>query len=388
MNRPLLITIGITILLLMIGLWVYLIAYGAPQKPREVFTNLGFLSPSETEVRVIDPYTEENPGVQLSLGGSQLQQLTTRAVAGFAFVPGGNTLRYIERGTGYGYEIDLISGTETQISLTTIPQTAEAVFSPDTKTVAITVYEDYKKVTVVGTFTEEQTLQLAQLPEGADNIAFEDEQTLYFTLEENGTTVGYAYDVPSLARTLLLELPFTSAVMLWGSTVDGTFAYTKPSPLNESGIYAVASNSLTAVGNGGYGLVGIANMDDIFVSSIVKDVYSAAAYIDGVAYAQGLIMVPEKCAFLPISTETVLCAAPLYIPETTYLENWYKGSMTSTDHLWTIEPYAQKATHIADFTELGGRTIDVDGMTSNVNGELLLLRNKLDGALWLYRVTQ
>ena len=124
MNRPLIITIGIVILLAVISLWVYLLAYGAPQAPREVFTNLGLFNGQIEEG--VTPMVEEDAGISLALSNEPLQQISTRAIAGFGFSSStqGDKIRYAELGTGHIYEIDMVNATELQITLTTFPQTA------------------------------------------------------------------------------------------------------------------------------------------------------------------------------------------------------------------------------------------------------------------------
>jgi len=388
MNRPLIITIGIMLLFSMMGLWVYLLAYGAPEKPREVFTNLGFLGNPQNEApRVVTPTLEQNPGVQLSLGGSSLQQLTTRAVAGFAFVNAEEKkLQYAEKGTGHLYEIDLTTGTERQISLTTVPQTAEAVFGPDARSVVLITYEGYAKKHLLGLLHDNELL-LTELPDGVDNLTFKDENTLYFTREENAQTIGYSYKIDADTTAQIARVPFGGSTFVWGSEVNGIYAYPKPTEALGSSVYQV-KNTLVPISEVGKGTVAFA-YGDILIASFdpEEDIYTATAYIDAEQYPQAIAMLPEKCTFIP-ETEDLYCAASANIPEVASVMNGYKGTEISADYLWRVDLYDNEATVIANLKELGGRTIDVDGIALDSKAELLLLRNKIDDALWLYKVPQ
>lgn len=390
MNRPIIITAGIVLLLSTIGLWVYLLAYGAPEKPREIFTNLGFLGAGDNEVRVIDPLAEQNPGVQLSLGGAQLQQLTTRAVAGFAFVPEEQKLRYIERGTGHGYEINLESGTEIQISLTTIPQTASAIFSPNAEMVAITTYEGYTPNTVVGTFADDvEELALTQLPSGAENLAFEDEERIYFTYEDGTQTVGYLYNLGTLKRSEIFRVAFKDVKALWGWDVDGIFLVPKPSPLLEGTVYESTQNGLIPIASG-LGTIAFVDEDHVVASSIVDGVYKTSVYAPGDnVFPQPLFMMPKKCAPDTLRTGEVLwCSAPLEPVSDDAFSAWDKGTVTLSDQIWYTDVPTEESVFVADLSLLAGRTVDASGLTVNDTSTMLLFSNKLDGTLWLYRIAR
>lgn len=382
MKRPLIITIGIVIILLIVGLWVYLLLYGAPKEVREVFTNLGVVPERDGSVRVIDPNAEGQ--TQLVLGDQDFEQLTTRAVAGFGFTSNSNTVRYVERGTGHIYEIDLVLGIETQISLTTIPQTVEAVFSPEATSVAVTVHTGYEKEVSVGTLLEKETsLELVKLPLNAENVSFKDESTLYYTQQGDATTVGYQFDFGSLAQTELFTIPFANAQVHWEGDI---YAYTKPTQYMEGFLYSASKGTITPVGSAQYGLTALIGSNYIVTSYISDDRYISTAVQDSGSYEQGILMLKEKCAFDPLSSDGAWCASPIGVLNAAYLEDWYKGAIVSNDFLWYTDLTTESSVLIGDLPTLSGRTIDVSGMAINTEGTLLLLGNKTDQSLWVYRI--
>jgi len=386
MNRPLIITIGIVAILGMVGLWAYLLAYGAPEKPREVFTNLGFLTPAPEVAPLVAPEAEDtNDNTVLSLGGAELEQLTTRAVAGFAFIGGGSQrLRYVEKGTGYVFEINLASSTEEQISVTTVPQTAEAIFSPSGERVAITTFEGYDRTVVVGTLSGGSLGELAELPEGAVNLHFKDDEKLLFSLELGKATYGYVMDVNSLERTQVFSIDVPELNVSWSK--DGSaYAFTRPSRDLEGYAYKITKNTVTPLPFIGKSLSLFSGNNYITATYLENDAYLTMSLQNDIEQIQHLLMLPEKCLFNPPTTALVWCAAPTET-EAGYVEDWYKGSRVSEDLIWLVNLQQQTVQTVADLSKISKRTIDVDGLAINDIGSLMLLRNKMDNALWLYRI--
>ena len=387
MKRSLIITIGIVIILLILGMWVYLFLYGAPKATTDVFTNLGVLPKGDKSVRIVDANTSTLKDSQLALGGSVLQQLTTRAVAGFGFASSSpDILRYVERGTGHVYEINLTSGKEEQVSVTTFPQATEAVFSPDTTSVALTSYEGYQKIVSVGTIDAHTTsVTLVKLPIGAENIAFANETTLYFTHTEAGKTLGSMFNIHTQAQTLLFTISLTDVEVLWGNGLKATYVLVKPSQTLEGALYVVSKNILTPVTNSEFGLTAFTNGAYTIASHATNNTYISESLKNGTISEQGILMLKEKCAIDRTRDGVVWCASPLEPAPKTYVEDWYKGIIISKDYLWLTDLSSKSSELKGDIPKLSGKTLDVTGMTINSNGKVLLFGNKIDQTLWMYR---
>lgn len=384
MKRPTLIATGIVIILFMVGIWVYLLAYGAPKQTSEVFTNLGVFEPVE-EIRTIEPELLEEEGVtNLALDGSKLEQLTTKAVAGYIF--SGNVF-YVERGTGYIFEIDIASKTERQISPITVPQAASAVFSPNNTKVAITSYTGYESHSVLlPTYNEVgEEARLASLPVNAQNIAFEDDETLYYTITEDGRTFAYAYNTKTLKSSQLFTTPLIDPVVYWGNQVEGIYVHTKPSTNAEGYVYEVQGSSLVPVFEGAKGLTAFRQAVATIVTYIEDAKYRSTALWVGYTIDQALAVIPEKCVVDMVMLGT-WCAAPVDAIPASYLEDWYKGAITSEDQLWYTQFETGQSIQMANLSELSGRTIDVSSMKINTEDGHILFTNKPDASLWLYRI--
>jgi hypothetical protein len=386
MKRHLIITIGILIILFVLGMWVYLLVYGTPQKTSEVFANLGFIAPSEIVPVFVEPVVIDENTSQLSLGGARLEQLTTRAVAGSAFASTTKPLLwYVEQGTGYIFEIDLDTGIETQISLTTIPQAAEAVFSP--KAVAITSYEGYVRKVIAGLFTKDGSeIDFVKLPSGANDVVFDDEDTLQYTLTKDGQTIGYSFDIEDLSSSELFRVGIPDLKTRWGFPLTEIFVSTKPSKLMEGNTYKVSKNKLIPVTPSRYGLTSFMNDLYIVAAHVEQENYVTESIHNGVTARQGLLMISEKCVLSQISAQQTWCAAPAAVQNGDYLEDWYKGKIVSKDYLWRTSLDNQTSTLVADLAELSGKMIDVMNISLNAHEDLLLITNKTDRTLWIYRI--
>lgn len=362
--------------------------YGAPKESREVFTNLGFSSNGNVPTKVIDVENIQNQGTNLSLTGVALQQITTRAVAGFGFVEDTNTkIRYVEKGTGHVYEIDTKESTENQISLTTIPKIAEAVFSPSGDIVVMTSYDEYDKKVILGTVDrKKQSLSLITLPQNTENISFLNDKVLYFSVENDDGTKGYAYVISSLAQTEIFSLKLSDLIVTWGNGQNGITIETKPTASQEGYAYTISKNILTPKKAKGYGLSILSNQTHTIASTIEGTTYVSTLYGTASEIKQPMLMLKEKCVFDNSKKDVVWCASPLTPPSANYLENWYKGIMTSEDYLWRVDLITQSAELVGDFKKLSGKVIDVESIRSTEDGKSLIFTNKIDQTVWIYKV--
>lgn len=387
MNRALIITVGIIIIILVLGIWIYLMLFGTPKDGGEVFANLGFdLSQQST---TITPPVDSTPLDTLvdTQSNIALRQLTTRPVAGFAFAStsAGQAVRYVERGTGHVYEINLESGVENILSRTTIPKVSGAVFSPDANTVALTSYEDYTSSVFVGTIGGNTNLIGVSLQPNAKNIAFSSDNELLYTVSLHGTTKGFVHNLSTLAQSELFSMNYTNLDIGWGSGLDSIYLSTKPSQELEGFIYTTKNNILTPVTPSAYGLSALFSNNFIVTTSIREGSYVSVAIDDAkTAHDLPILTLKEKCVFDAHSPNHIWCAAPVGNTSASFVEDWYKGVVISEDYLWLVDITKKTAQLYADPKSLTGRSIDVKDINSNTEGNVLTFTNKMDHTLWLY----
>lgn len=97
-------------------------------------------------------------------------------------------------------------------------------------------------------------------------------------------------------------------------------------------------------------------------------------------------MLPDKCVFSSISARYTFCASPSGTVQGDDLENWYKGALSFNDLLWKTDLDKQSSQALSDLSNLAGRTIDVLDIAINGPEDLLLITNKIDQTLWIYRL--
>lgn len=390
MNRPLIITAGIVILLLVLGLWVYLMLFGTPDDSGEVFSNLGFEIASQPVTITPPEAGTALPETTVDTYGEKLRQLTTRPVAGFTFITQASStlIHYVERGTGHIYEINLETGKETPLSRTTIPQTTEAVFSPSGSTVALTTHTQYSTSVFVGEVGEEVNLEGIRLQPGATNISFASDEDILYTITENGNTTGYRHNIYTLSQTEQFSFNYANVDVAWGEGLDKTYLSTKPSHDLEGYIYSTKNDVLTPEIFSAYGLSALFSNDYIVTTYTQDGQYTSTAVSTTEEYSSlPTLALKEKCVFDSFAPSYLWCAAPLSTNSPTFVEDWYKGKITAADNLWLIDIADSSATFYADFTELSGRTVDVKQLEIEQNGTALSFINKLDHTLWLYDLT-
>jgi len=389
MNRPLIITIGIVVVLLVLGLWVYLLLFGAPKSSGEVFSNLGFTI-AQQEVTITPPANIPLPTTTVDTTGEALRQLTTRPVAGFTLLntASSSVVRYIERGTGHMYEIDLSTGKEIALSRTTVPKTAEAVFNATGATVALTSHDQYQTNVFVGTLGEAINLEGIQLQPGAKNIAFASDEDVLYTVTTNGTTQGYRHNIETLSQTELFAFNYTNIDMGWGGDLAQIYLATKPAYNLEGYIYTTEGGILTPAAPSAYGLSALYSNDELITTFTRGGTYTSVVQTkEGQQRQLPILALKEKCVFDTFTTNFIWCAAPLSTSNPQFVENWYKGITTSVDHLWLVDTQGGEAQLYANFEDLSGRTIDVSSISINNTGTALSFTNKLDHTLWLYDLT-
>ena len=383
MKKTLLITIGITLILVIGGVWLYLFTYGTPQSSDEVFAKFGIGGGREEPVVNPDTTIVDVRGTTADGAPQTLRQLTTRPVAGATFT--GTGIMYVEQGTGHLYHINLVNGNETLVSGTTIPKAREAIFSPGGAYVAITAHDNGAHTTIVGAVPETSgALEGVALPDGATEMRFENASgTILYLLRSAGGATGNSYNVVTKKGAQLFSIPLSDVHVLWGNP---HYVYTTPSAAQVGYLYKVSSGKLSFVTSGSIGLMGLVHESSVIVTGTNgTSVLSARVATSGQTVTLPLTLIPEKCA----SGDTLLfCGVPFDIPNPgSFPDDWYKGSVSLSDGLWSVDVREQKATLLSNFVMESGREVDVKHIGVSDDNSLIYLINKNDNSLWLFDTT-
>lgn len=388
MKKNILITIGIFIILIVLGVWAYLFTYGKPANTNEIFAQFG-LGGGEVAPVVNPELTKVDVAQTTNVGTRQkLKQLTTRPVAGATFTTSG--IRYVEQGTGHIYDIDLQSGREKLVSGTTITQTAEAIFSKDAPYIAITSFTPSGKKTIVGTIHQEQngdgSIEGVALPLGATEVQFGNATgTINYLLKNASGSSGYSYTIAKKTSALLFTISLRDVQVLWGEPL---YVYTTPTTLQEGNLYRVVKNNLVYTAGGGIGLVGFRYDDGVVTTSLTSEneAYIALSH-GGKKTLQSIPFIPEKCVRNPAKIHSVYCSTPFSINNEKFPDDWYKGAISYSDLLWSIDIESGNATGLSEFLKESGREIDVSQIGTNDAGTYIWFINKNDNTLWMFDTT-
>ncbi len=382
MKKSILITIGVLIILLILGVWAYLFTFGKPANSGEIFARFG-AGKDATTPAVLPEDTRVDTGDTSQSGASQaLKQLTTRPVAGAGFVEGG--IRYVEQGTGHIYAIDFATGVETLLSGTTIPGTRSAVFSPDSSYVAVSMMDGQVTKTLAGRVTKGEQFSGVALPTGASNMAFAHATgTLQFIVKGDYGSVGYSYNIERGASTKIFTIPLQDIHVLWGNP---TYVYTTPTAKQTGYLYRLLKNELVYVTNGEPGLMAFTTGDGLMVThNAYSEIFSFAILSDNTKVPQPLAFITEKCT----SGESfVYCGIPKDALNTqTFPDDWYMGTVSFDDVLWEVDVVKGRATALVNFKSVSGRAIDIAHIGADEDGQRIFFINKNDNTLWMFDTT-
>ncbi|OGG47746.1 hypothetical protein A3D66_03115 [Candidatus Kaiserbacteria bacterium RIFCSPHIGHO2_02_FULL_50_9] len=325
----------------------------------------------------------------------KLRQLTSVPVAGFLPLKDSQEYQvlYMERATGHVYSVSVSSGEAKRISNTTIPKVQSALWLPGGSG-AVLQYLDTDEESIVtfsgaiATGTTERELAGTFLPRNILSVTLSPGGTLAYVLE-NGEGGDVTTSQPNGAKkTLLFSSPLKEWLVSWPAT-STIMLSSKPSGETPGFLYFIntTSKTLTSVLGNVPGLTAIANR------SLSRVVFAESGY-GGISLknlntktkeiaALPLNTLPlEKCAWSTLSDTVLFCAVPAEIPEGTYPDLWYQGSVSFVDNLWKIELDSGNSTLLGILSDQSNTTIDVVDPSISPDDRYVFFKNKNDGTLW------
>ena len=392
-KKPLLITAGIVFVLLVALVWIYLFFYGTPDSSNDVYSNLGFEINNQPTTVTTPPAQnldqDFNPGpttaIDTNTTTNPLQQLTSRPVAGFLIIDTASSTvaRYVERGTGFVYDINLSTGVETQVSQTTVPRVAEATFNSDGSTLTMTSYTGYELTVFAGSLTD-TSFSYINLEPGAHSIAFSNSDNLLYAISNGGTTRGYSHNLDTASRREVFTFDFVNTDVFWGEGYDNIYLSTRPGGSLPGYVYTISETTVTPV------LPALQNLHAVITPEHTiatfgnrESVSSVAIATDGEQHELPITAIPSKCVATPLDTAGLWCAAPISIDSIAYLGDWNKGTVQSDDFIWYVDIDRETASLRANPDRLRGRSLDIDKLNIDTKGRYLLMRDRTDQTLWL-----
>ncbi len=93
-----------------------------------------------------------------------------------------------------------------------------------------------------------------------------------------------------------------------------------------------------------------------------------------------LVTLPEKCSWSSVTN--VVCGIPQTISSGVYPDDWYQGTQSFSDNLWSIDISSGATTDILNPTQ----SFDMIHVRTSPDGNYAYFINKTDGTLWSYRL--
>ena len=391
MKKILLITIPLIVILILIGIWAYMLLYNEPgQTNTDIFSNFNFFGDqATTPIDRPEPETDNEP--QVNVGASPLRQLTTRPVIGFTEVFATTSqphfVTYAEAGTGHIYQINMGSGEEVRISNTTIPNASHAVFSADGQAVAMRSGFNTNSEVIYGTLNNDGGLDNRTLSNGISNLSFTTDGNLLYSEVTASGLRARKLDATTQSISTVFELPFREVTIIWGREPNSSHhVYTKPSANLRSYLYRIDDDNPLRQPISGTGITASANENFIVYHELLSTEHIGFVY-DKVLNTQvetPIVPIADKCAFSNSTSGLLYCGYDFTIYDYEFPDSWHKGTISFSDRIWEIDLRNGSAEQLSNPKQTTGREIDIIDMTASANTRMLYFINKNDQTLWSY----
>ncbi|OGZ06200.1 MAG: hypothetical protein A2845_00110 [Candidatus Lloydbacteria bacterium RIFCSPHIGHO2_01_FULL_49_22] len=342
------------------------------------------------------------------------RQLSKESVAGFTTVirDGITYVRYVLRENGNIHEVDPSTGTDRQITNTTIPRVYEAFFGNNGNTIIMRYLKRVLNNDVIVTYlgnlelpTNEESMGSIRsstefLPDNISAVSISPDGTRLFYLLP--VSDGVSGTLISLNATLFPKEVFRNSFSEWLPQLfdDGTILLTtKPSagiagysylydPIKKTLTRIVREkNGLTTFGDsvGSRILFGENVANAPFLGMYTKKSFSSHEGVENHEALIPLATLPEKCAW-GVLPSTLYCGSFVGSTGTKLPDEWYQGLISLSDTFWMVNTDTTEITFIADPESVIQKHFDVIMPLIDKSGRHFIFVNKEDDSLWSMRL--
>lgn len=355
----------------------------------------------------------------------QLWQITKTPVAGMAFVGAGTStkLYFAESSTGYILSADPETGALARLTNKLFPKTKEAVFghngyvvlrSIDDEDGSIVSFAGKISSTTAETADDGGALTGKYLESNISAIvpAPYTRELLYLIKNSFGGATGAlsSWDGAKIKNI------FPSPLSDWKpiSLADGrTFFVLRPADNVPGFAYEIKSGGPLAVRIGyAPGLTFLPNTSSAAILYGTSERGSLTLFVraqgDATAVSLPIKTVADKCVWstemhiAQKSTTTpkifpkkpapgvvpliAYCAVPQFVTSNTFLNDWYKGAIHTSDSWWRVDASAGTVELLLS-PSAANQAIDVENPTMDDSGKYISFMNAADKTLWLLRIS-
>ncbi len=382
------------------------------------FTPFGRILPKNSATTTGNVIPDANTGTPSRSITAALRLLSSTPVGGYAASTTASTtvVRWVDRGRGNVYEARENSADVTTLSNTLVPEIYASSWNKNlTAFIATTLQSDESTVSTVyaelvarpvpkqasstsATSTvatqnslgsqSKYDLKGLNLPAGVIGYAVSPKKDkLFMLVNENGRGIGYVSTFEGKSVTQIFDTPLTMLNVEWPE--DNTIALTTKGSANDLG-YLYFVNPKTGTWKKVLGPIpGLSAR----VSHDAKYVLASSATDSGLStniynIAKGTVIdavirtLADKCAWGNNSTAMVYCGVPSLPVKATYPDDWYIGTMTSSDKIWQVNATTGEVHLTSSIIEQAHRIVDAFNLSMDPKDEYLFFMNKNDLSLW------
>lgn len=393
MSQKTYIIIATLVIVLLLAVWLYLIVFGTPKNPGDIFNPFGPQG-QQDDGQVILPEPVAPPVVNIDR--PRLRQLTTKPVIGFTEAPAATTspilIYYAEAGNGNIYTLNpFTTEEERRLSNTTLKEASAASFSTDGKTVAVRLENDRRVGELsIGNLNEGVGYEFSSLEKPVSDFKVLNANELVFVTATSTGLLNTVYNLTTKQEKPLFTVPFFEARMEWGtSSRDSHYVFTKPTYLFEGYTYKFTKSKMSRVPVSGFGLIAFNTPTHIAYTKIENLIARSSLYnkLSDTKIESPIIIVPDKCTASQKDTNTIWCAVEGNTMPAEFPDNWYRGLISFKDTIWKVDLLTSQASPIVDtLAESGGRELDIINMMVGESERALYFINKNDNTLWMYEL--
>lgn len=393
MKRPVFIIIGVVLVFILLGIWIYILFFGSPTNNQNTFADLGFNDTTDTTVILDD--SVEQPVIDVT-GPERLRQLTTKQVIGYretvADASSTPEVLYIEAGTGHIFSINLTSGEEKRVSATTIPLSTFGEITPNGQFVMIQSGSGIGSEFTIGELSStSDNLITKDMSERVVDFKATNDNTFLYAVQTSNSVIAKEYHPLRNTSQTLFTIPFREASIDWGELASDThYAYPKASSKLEGFLYQISNGKVKRLPVDGFGLSAIGTNNYVIYSKQLEGEYQTFIYNSetDTSSLSVLNVIPEKCVPLDEIKLNAICGSINSKLNNMTPDRWYQGIEAYADDIWEIDTSFFSATLHSQTLLRSGRELDIVNLVLNQQNTNLYFTNKNDNSLWTYALVE
>lgn len=346
-----------------------------------------------------------------------LRMISETPVGGYGMVTTATStiIRWIDRGRGNIYETRGEDNEINTISNTILPRIYSGLWNKTATAFIGNMLEndgsDYSTIfaelklrpieknattstsTVVSTVTKYE-LKGKELPRNIITLAVSPKKDrIFFIVNESDRGKGYISSFDGKNIVKIFDTPVTQITADW-PIEDSINLNTNPSSIMSGFMYKVDTKTgkWKKLVGGLPGMQTKMNHDGKYIiisasgsnNDVVTSIYNLQKSTGTNATLRTMA---DKCVWGNKYKNLVYCAVPSQLPRATYPDDWYKGSVVTSDKIWQINADTGEIHLISSIVDKADRQIDAFNLVLDDKDNYLLFMNKKDLSLWSLDLT-